>query len=99
MKKFKILIPVYNDWGSVFKLLEKIDAEISIFDHEFSLILVNDSSTKKMTKNKFIFKNLKSVMVINMKKNQGNKKSNATGIKFLSQKKDFDFLIVMDGDG
>ena len=99
MKKFKILIPVYNDWGSVFKLLEKIDIEISIFDHEFSVILVNDSSTQKMIKNNFVFKNLKSVIVVKMKKNQGHTKSNATGIKFLSKKKDFDFLIVMDGDG
>ncbi len=29
MKKFIILIPVYNDWKSVFKLLGKIDIEIS----------------------------------------------------------------------
>ena len=28
--KFKILIPVYNDWRSVFKLLENINSYISI---------------------------------------------------------------------
>ena len=27
--KIKILIPVYNDWQSVFKLLENIDKEIA----------------------------------------------------------------------
>ena len=32
MKKIKILIPNYNDWKSVFKLLENIDLEISDWD-------------------------------------------------------------------
>ena len=34
-----------------------------------------------------------------MKKTQGHTRSNATGIKYLSEKKDFDYLIIMDGDG
>ena len=83
MKKFKILIPVYNDWGSVFKLLEKIDIEISIFDHEFSVILVNDSSTQKMIKNNFVFKNLKSVIVVKMKKKSGTHKIKRNRYKIL----------------
>ncbi len=36
MKKFIILIPVYNDWKSVFKLLDKIDIEIAQLELEFS---------------------------------------------------------------
>ena len=32
MKKFIILIPVYNDWKSVFKLLENIDLQIDFFN-------------------------------------------------------------------
>ena len=34
-----------------------------------------------------------------MKKNQGHTRCNATGIKYLSEKEDFDYLILMDGDG
>ncbi len=98
MKKFKILIPIYNDWESVFKLLEAIDSKISIFDHEFSVILVDDASTQKIVKKKFDYKNLKSVNILKMKKNQGHTRCNATGIKYLT-KHDFDYLIVMDGDG
>ena len=99
MKKFKILIPVYNDWDSVFKLLQIIDSEISVFDHEFSVYIVDDASTEKMQKTKFNYKNLKSVDVIKMKKNQGHTRCNATGLKYLSEKKNFDYLIFMDGDG
>ena len=99
MKKFKILIPIYNDWDSVFKLLEIIDSEISVFDHEFSVLIVDDASTEKMKKTKFNYKNLKSIDVIKMKKNQGHTRCNASGLKYLSEKKGFDYLIVMDGDG
>jgi len=99
MKKFKILIPVYNDWKSVFKLLDIIDYEISIFEHEFSILIVNDASTEKIEKVKQKYKNIKSVKVMNMKKNQGHTRSNATGIRHLSEKNDFDYLIIMDGDG
>ena len=48
MKKFKILIPVYNDWESVLKLLDNIDTEIQELDGEFSIFIVNDGSTEKM---------------------------------------------------
>ena len=39
MKKFKILMPCYNDWSSVFKLLNNIDTEISKIDGEFSMAM------------------------------------------------------------
>ena len=99
MKKFKILIPVFNDWQSVFKLLKKIDDEIVVFDCEFSAVIINDSSTEKMPKDNAHYKNLKSLDVINMKNNQGHTRCNATGINYLCKKKDFDYLILMDGDG
>ena len=99
MKKFKILIPCYNDWKSIFKLLEKIDSEIENLKNEFSVLIVNDGSTEKIDEVEKNYKNIKSVEIMNMKKNQGHTISNATGIRFLSQKKDFDYLIVMDADG
>ena len=99
MKKFKILIPVYNDWPSVFQLLKNIDNEVEKLNGEFSVLIVNDGSTEKMIKGEKVYKNIKLVEIMNMKKNQGHTRSNATGIKYLSEKKDYDYLIVMDGDG
>tara|TARA_B100000586_G_scaffold207908_1_gene155250 strand:+ start:1427 stop:2314 length:888 start_codon:yes stop_codon:yes gene_type:complete len=100
MKKFKILIPCYNDWKSVFKLLEKIDSEIQkINNAEFSVIIVNDCSTEKITSNKAAYKKIRSIDIINIKKNQGHTRCYATGIKYLSKKLDFDYLLLMDGDG
>ena len=45
MKKFVILIPVYDDWESVLQLLERID-EHADFAH-VSVLIVNDGSTNK----------------------------------------------------
>jgi hypothetical protein len=99
MKKFIILIPVYNDWKSVFKLLGEIDIEISQLESEFSAFIINDGSTEERPEIIGNYKNFKSINLINMKKNQGHARCNATGIKYLSDKQDFDYLIVMDGDG
>ena len=43
--KIKILIPVYNDWQSVFKLLDDINNQPITRDSEISVIIVNDAST------------------------------------------------------
>ena len=99
MKKFVILIPVYNDWKSVFKLLEKIDFQILKWNADVSVLIINDASEEERQKTKFEFKKIKKVRIINMKKNQGHARCNATGLKFLVEKDNFDYVILMDGDG
>ena len=97
--KIKILIPIYNDWQSVFKLLENIDSEIAGLDVEVSVLIVNDASTEQRPEINFNLNNLKSVQVINMKENRGHARCNAAGLKYINEKEDFDYVIPMDGDG
>ena len=97
--KIKILIPIYNDWQSVFKLLENIDSEIAGLDVEASVLIVNDASTEQRPEINFNLNNLKSVQVINMKENRGHARCNAVGLKYINEKEDFDYVIPMDGDG
>ena len=97
--KTKILIPIYNDWQSVFKLLENIDLQLDGWDAEVSVLIINDASTEKKPNNSFVFKNLKSVQIINMKKNWGHARCIAAGLKYINEKEDFDHVIPMDGDG
>jgi len=99
MKKIKILIPIYNDWQSVFKLLENINSDVSTLDGEFSVIIVNDSSTENRPEFSFDLGNLKSIQVINMKENKGHARCNAAGLKYVNEQEDFDYVIPMDGDG
>ena len=99
MKKIKILIPVYNDWQSVFKLLENIDSEIIDLNINASVLIVNDASTEKRPEINTNLNNIKSVQVINMKENRGHAKCNATVLKYIFEKEEFDYVIPMDGDG
>jgi len=97
--KVKILIPIYNDWQSLFKLLENIDLDIKNLDEEVSAIIVNDASVEERPEFNLSLNNLKSVNVINMKENRGHARCIAAGLKYISQKEDFDYVIPMDGDG
>ena len=99
MKKFKILIPVYNDWESLIKLLDEINkVVVDIKNAEFHCMVVNDASTIKPPNIK-VPQNIKSLQMFNMKQNRGHARCNAFGIRYLSKKEDFDHIIVMDGDG
>jgi len=99
MKKIKILIPVYNDWQSVFKLIENINSQVSTLNDEFSLIIINDSSTENRPVLSTDLGSLKSILFINMKENRGHARCNASGLKYINEKEDFDYVIPMDADG
>ena len=99
MKKILILIPVFNDWESLKKLIVEINENISNFSEiQFECLIVNDASTidqPKLTRPR----NIKSFEILNMRENRGHARCNAFGIRYIFQKKDFDYLILMDGDG
>ena len=99
MKKIKILIPVYNDWQSVFKLLDEINSNLSNIDDEISVLIVNDASNHDRQKEIKDYENLYSIKILNMNINQGHARSIATGLKYIYNKEDFDYVIPMDGDG
>ena len=99
MKKIIILIPVFNDWESLKKLIVEINRNISNFQEtHFECLIVNDASTidqPELTKPS----NIKSLEILNMRENRGHARCNAFGIRHVLQNKDFDYLILMDGDG
>ena len=97
--KVKILIPNYNDWQSVFKLLENIDLVIAGLEEEVSVLIVNDASTEKKPEISLNLNNLKSIQIINMKENRGHARCNAAGLKYINEREDVDYVIPMDGDG
>jgi glycosyltransferase involved in cell wall biosynthesis len=99
MKKITILIPVYNDWQSVSKLLNEINTNVKGLDFEFSIIVINDASTEAQSLSVENLDNLKSVRVMNMKENRGHARCIATGLKYVFDNEEFDYVIPMDGDG
>ena len=99
MKKFIILIPLFNDWKSVSKLLKEIDIQINNWKAEICVFIVNDASTEKRSGLEFHFKKIKLVKILNMKKNTVHQRCIAAGLKYICKNEDFDRVIVMDADG
>ena len=98
MKTYKILIPVFNDWESLLILLNNIHIlKINNLAH-IKILIIDDCSTEILDK-KIEFSSFKDVEIIRNSKNIGHGKSIAYGINYLIKKNNFDYLIVMDGDG
>ena len=97
--KVKIIIPIYNDWPSAFKLFKEIDNLKIGENFEISIIVVNDASNHDRPDEEMNFDNIQSIKVLNMKKNQGHTRCIATGLKYIFDKEEFDYAIPMDGDG
>ena len=99
MKKIIILMPLFNDWESATRLLNKIDELASSWSADISALIVNDASTEKRSGLEFNFKKIKSVKILNMKKNTVHQRCIAVGLKHICTNKDFDRVIIMDADG
>ena len=99
MKKFIILIPLFNDWKSVSKLLKEIDLQTNNWEAEVSVIIVNDASTEERSGLEFNFKKIKSLKILNMKENRVHQRCIAAGLKYICKNENFDRVIIMDADG
>ena len=97
--KIKILIPLFNDWKSTYKLIDEINQLEVISEYKISIIIVNDASNFDRPDGLKILDNIQSIKILNMKKNQGHARCIATGLKYIFEKEDFDYVIPMDGDG
>ena len=81
---------------SLNKLLSEINENIKSFsDINFECLIVNDASTiqLQLKKPRDFF-----IDLLNMKENRGHARCNAFGIGYAFQNKEFDNLILMDGD-
>ena len=99
MKKYIILIPIYNDRESLTKLIEKINEELNGLNAEVSILVINDASSQQIVDNYPNLENINSFEIINMKQNRGHARCIASGLKYIFEKKEYDYVIPMDGDG
>mgnify|MGYP001322119502 CR=1 FL=1 len=97
--KYVILIPIYNDRESLKTLIENINNEIKGLNHEISVVVINDASSQQILDTYKNIQNINSIEIINMKVNRGHTRCIAAGLKYIFEKKEFDFVIPMDGDG
>lgn len=94
-----ILIPVYNDWKSLNKLLEKINSLIS--KNSTHVLIIDDFSSVRMKLNIKKIKKFKKIEVLRLHENIGSQKAIAKGLDHLTKRKkrNFNYVTIMDGDG
>ena len=72
---------------------------IKNLNSEISIVVVNDASSEQIIDTYPNIENIKSIEIINMKENRGHARCIASGLKYIYEKKEFDYVIPMDGDG
>ena len=97
--KYVVLIPIYNDREALKLLIQKINDVIEGVNAEISLVVINDASSQQIIDNYPNIENIQSIEIVNMKENRGHTRCIASGLKYISEKKEFDYVIPMDGDG
>ena len=97
--KYVILIPIFNDRESLKLLIDNINNKVNNLNHEISVVVVNDASSQQIIDSYPNIENIHSFEIINMKENRGHTRCIASGLKYIYEKKIFDFIIPMDGDG
>ncbi len=101
MKKVYIILPTYNDWKSLNKVLKILDFTLKKQNKEIYIIVVNDGSSSKFKKMQK-FQGFKKITILNLKKNGGSQKAIYIGLKFIQNKiKNLDksIISILDSDG
>jgi hypothetical protein len=102
MKKNYILLPVYNDWQSLKKVLQILNESFKTVKSNNYIIIVNDFSSKKNKLNKK-YNNFKNIKILNLRKNVGSQKAIFFGLKYLQKtikkKNNQTTISVLDSDG
>ena len=98
--KHILVIPVFNDWKSLNKLIHKLNIHLkSKIKIKNEILIVDDNSTEKIKLNLKKLNTIKSIKIISLKRNYGSQKAIAIGLNYLKKIKGRFFITVMDGDG
>ena len=97
--KYIFLIPIYNERESLRELIDKINYEVKDLNSELSIVVINDASSQQIVDTYTNTENINSIEIVNMKQNKGHARCIASGLKYIFEKKEFDYVIPMDGDG
>ena len=103
MNKNYIILPTYNDWKSLNKVLITLNkTHINSFK-KISVLVVNDCSDIKFKFNKKKYNKINSFKILNLKKNVGSQKSIFIALKYLQKKLGMKnnkcIISILDSDG
>jgi hypothetical protein len=100
--KICILLPVYNDWICLPRLIGEIDCSLAAVNASAVIIIINDGGDPPQNKADFIDQDYVSISefrIIELIRNVGNQNALAIGLSFIRDNIESDAVIVMDSDG
>ena len=100
MSKNIIIIPIYNDWKSLNKLLFQLNENFrNSKNFETEILIINDHSSEQINIKNNNLSSIKKISIINLNKNLGSQKAIAVGLFYLKDRVKNSFVTIMDGDG
>jgi len=98
---FLIIMPVFNDWGSLDPLLRQLDEELSRKNLEVEVLLIDDGSTLKApsTFGSVGHKRIAKIEILRLRRNLGHQRAIAIALAHIEEKVPCQAVVVMDADG
>ena len=100
--KITILIPVYDDWPSLLRLIGDIHIAMNNGGWSYEIVIVDDGSPNEMPSGSEIQSKSErclGITLLRLRKNLGHQRAIAVGLVDVYSQSDSDVLVVLDGDG
>lgn len=98
--KHIIVIPVFNDWKSLNKLLSKLNNILKKNKKiKNEVLIIDDNSSEKIKLSYKLFRSFKRIKILSLYKNFGSQIAIAVGLNYLKNLKGDFYVTVMDADG
>ena len=101
-RELVILLPVFNDWPALRKLLGGLDRALAPAGHEVDVLVVDDGSTRPADPPGLAgdFRAIRRVEVLRLRRNLGHQRAIAIGLAFLeAERPECSGVVLMDSDG
>ena len=97
-----ILLPVFNDWAALDKLLRRLDSVL--FDHAIKahVLIVDDGSTQALDPGRLAepYRVIRPLEILHLRRNLGHQRAIAVGLAYLeAERAACQLVVVMDSDG
>ncbi len=97
-----ILLPVFDDWAALDKLLRRLDGILSESEIEAHVLVVDDGSTQAMVRGQFAdrYRAINPLDILHLRRNLGHQRAIAIGLAYLeAERAACQLVVVMDSDG
>jgi polyisoprenyl-phosphate glycosyltransferase len=96
-----ILMPVYNDWEALGRLLPGLAHEISANGLRAAILLVDDGSTVPAPKNlgEGNYSAIESIDILHLRRNLGHQRAIAVGLSYIEANRPCQRVVILDCDG